>query len=113
MHYNLGSSFGFIGFFNAIFRATVTFPSYGFCLVLIGFGKHFHFITHHKGAVKTQSKMTDNIGFTLSFIFFQKFFGAAKSYLVKVFIHLFGRHPNTLIGYGNGLFVGINFYGYI
>ena len=64
----------------------------------------FHVFGHHKGRVETQAKLTDDlIGIFGVFEFLHKFCCAGECNLIDVLFDLFGGHPETFVGDGDGL----------
>ena len=108
---NLCPSFRFFCIFQRIFRASVTDPTYGFCIIFIRFSQDFHFFCHHKSRIKSETKMPDNAGiFSRILIFLQKLFCSRKRDLVDIFFNLFAGHPNSLIFDSQRFRIFINFH---
>ena len=53
-------------------------------------------------------KVSDGV-LVLAFVFFYKLFSSAEGYLVQVFFYFGGRHTNTTVTDGDGLFFFIEF----
>ena len=94
-----GSHFCLGSFVHLIVCAALAYPVYRLCALFIGKGIDMHFISNHERRIESQSKVADHIVFcSFVFIFLQKFGGSGKCDLCNVFLHLFCRHTDTVIG---------------
>ena len=91
------------------FRSAVTFPVNSLRPLPVRKSIDMHFISHHEGRVKAQTKMSDNlILIRLILIFFDKIRSSRKSNLINIFFHFIGSHTDTIILKGQCLFLRIH-----
>ena len=83
----------------------------GFRIFLIGLAEDLHFLRDHEGRIEAETEMTNN-SLGLVFVFVDKFLRTGESDLVDVFVHLFCRHADTMIGDRKGLLLLINRHAY-
>ena len=69
----------------------------------MGFCDDFHFFGYHEGRIESQTKVSDD-GIGIIFIFFKEVVSAWKSYLIDIFVDLFGCKSDTPVGNGDGIF---------
>ncbi len=94
----------FDGVLHHILRRTVAAPMHGLCVLFVRLRVDFHLVRYHKRAVETQSEVSDD-SFCFVLIFIDKLLRTREGNLVDVFIHLFGGHTDTVVLYGQGVFV--------
>ena len=92
-------------------QAAVRLPVNSLCALLIRQRMDFRRIGNHENRIESQTEMSDNLLIIcLILILFQKISRSGKGNLIDILFHFFRRHPQTIIGKGNRLFLRINFY---
>ena len=79
--------------------ATITGPLNGLSVFLIRETLDLYFFGHHKGGVKTQTKMPNDLAFAFFFalIALYKLVSTRKGHFVNVFFDLIGGHADARI----------------
>ena len=112
VHFDDGADVGLIGLGNGIAVHAVRDPLIAL-LRLIGASQHGDLIGHHKGRIKADAELTDDICGLVFFLGGHILFKGKRARTgdgAEVFLKLLLGHTDTVIGYGDGTLLLIKLY---